>query len=111
MIKMGEHVSLASLASGPKKDMDIMELLDKAQKLIDSPLGKMVMSRLTPPPGPEVKTVYQDVPGPVQEVGIKPRSPVHEKVFKLLNSMDEGQLEAMFVKFAPEGVNVEDIIG
>ena len=108
---MGEHVSLSSLAAGPKKDTDILEILDKITKLVDSPLGKMVMSRITPPPGPEVKTVYQDVPGETVKVGIEPRSAVHEKIFTLLNQMDEGQIEAMFAKFAPEGTDIRTIIG
>ena len=108
---MSEHVSLASLAAGPKKDMDLLELLDKVSKLADSPLGKMVLARMTPPPGPEVKTVYQDVPGPEVKVGIEPRSSVHEKIFTLLNSMDEGQIQAMFEKFTPEGTDLKGLIG
>jgi len=108
---MGEHMSLRSVAKPAAKEMDLMDMLDKATKLMDSPLGKMLMAKFQPAPGPETKTVYQEVPGETVKVGIEPRSPMHEKVFNLLNRMDEAQLEATFKQFAPEGVNMTELLG
>jgi len=107
---MGEHISLSTLAN-PKKETDLIEVLDKIQKLVDSPLGKMVMARFSPPEKDkaEVRTVYKEVPGPA--VGVQPRTPVHEKIFTLLNTLEEAQLETMFEKFAPEGTDLRALLG
>jgi hypothetical protein len=95
----GKTIPLSGIGktAAPSSDMDsLLQLLDKADKLLNNPLvqhflGLKAQARVT-------QTDYQPAPS-LPELAIVARSPVHHRIYTIMNRFDEGQLLELFKQY------------
>ena len=107
----GDFLNLGDLGKAGAKaaadgDIDkVIQLLDKADKILGNPLVQQFLNLKKPEPA------YQNaVPEPavqiiekVPEGAVVPKSEVHGKLFSMMNKLDASQLMSLLSQYGGEG--------
>lgn len=103
-IPLGDLVRGVNEGGNATDDMDkLLNLLDKAEKLLNNPLVQQFLGIRLQTQEPKVEYVEK-----IPENALVPRSELHNKIFKTLNRMDDKQLVELFRKYG--GKDVEKVL-
>lgn len=107
----GKTISLGELAeeTASSSDMDnLLKLLDKADRLLNNPIVQQVLG-MKQQREPQPERDYQPMPS-LPELAIVARSPVHFRIYQMMNRVDENQLVAMIQKYGGQINGTEEIL-